>query len=261
MPSKIFRTASSSAVPLKDGKLLEVRRGDLRGAQITDKRTWASEAEWLADIGESLYDEPELTDDQKLVNCLYYSNTYYSPIGRLFRDGRAKRTLRRLKHNLQLKKTDKIYLLDLKPNSTNNYSIPRDRYCRLSRHRHYYKTCGQYSETEYKIMLELCNEEITQLEVEIVDVSNKVDAERISPHYYVGKKGSYFVETDDSIIRPVYFYPQKALIGLISDDHPGIKTGRSFEELGVNVVRWWHLNGNMRILEFSEDSEDSDDNN
>jgi hypothetical protein len=52
MPSYILRTASSSVVPLKVGGFLEVRRGDLRGAKITDKRIWATQEEWLAEIGE-----------------------------------------------------------------------------------------------------------------------------------------------------------------------------------------------------------------
>ncbi len=52
MPSHILRTTSSSIVPLKTGGFLEVRRGTLRGSQIPDKRWWATQKEWLTEIGE-----------------------------------------------------------------------------------------------------------------------------------------------------------------------------------------------------------------
>jgi hypothetical protein len=41
---------ASTVVPLKDGRLLEVRRGPLTGKAIPDRRTWASEEEWRATL-------------------------------------------------------------------------------------------------------------------------------------------------------------------------------------------------------------------
>jgi len=247
MPSKIFRTVSSTVVLLKDSRLLEVRRGDLHGEYLTDKRTWASEAEWLAMIGESLLDEPELTDDQNLVQQLYNSEIYNPPIGRLFRDGKAKTELQRVKRRLKLKKEAQTYLLNLKPNSKNLYYIPEEIHRKAEQ---YYDRYNQYySECNYKRSLEVCEEDIVNLEKDLFELSTKVEADRVLPRYYIAKKASYFIETEDGVIRPVYFYPQKALIGLISDEDL-IKTGRSFKELGVNIVRWWHQDGNIRRLEF-----------
>ena len=56
--SSILRTASSSVVPLNDGTLYEVRRGTLKGCRLTERRRWASEAEWLTDIGEPRVERP-----------------------------------------------------------------------------------------------------------------------------------------------------------------------------------------------------------
>ncbi len=69
MSSQILRTASSSVVPLKYGDgFLEVRRGELRGSQIHDKRRWATQEEWLAAVGEPLV-EYALTADQEFVKA------------------------------------------------------------------------------------------------------------------------------------------------------------------------------------------------
>ena len=49
----LLRVPGSTVAVLKSGALLEVRRGDLKGSALKDKRTWETREAWLSAVGAS----------------------------------------------------------------------------------------------------------------------------------------------------------------------------------------------------------------
>lgn len=66
----LLRTKSSSVVVLKDDSVMEIRRVDAAGAALAGHRTWKSQTLWLAEVGEPLLPDSDLSDDMKLMISL-----------------------------------------------------------------------------------------------------------------------------------------------------------------------------------------------
>jgi hypothetical protein len=62
----LLRIPGSTVVVLKSGALLEVRRGDLKGSALKDKRTWETRDAWLSAVGAS---DQEPTLSGKETSC------------------------------------------------------------------------------------------------------------------------------------------------------------------------------------------------
>jgi hypothetical protein len=104
MSSKVFRTASSSVVVLKDGRLLEVRRGADTGSKLTDRRTWENQSAWLSAIGEPLVPEKPVHEDYKFMISL--KESYPKSYGQLFIDHTNKNRL--VKYKMILENAQRI---------------------------------------------------------------------------------------------------------------------------------------------------------
>jgi hypothetical protein len=199
--STILRTASSSVVPLKAGGFLEVRRGDLRGAKLAEKRTWASQEEWLAAIGEPLLETPSsassLTADQLFVNThggrVVGRMTKYNP----------KQDIHAISW---ISKYPPVYAARL--------------------------------------------EQLTKL----------VESATTANYYVVAGKTRLYVLNEDNVMYPIYIQRRLGLLGVPEGTHRTwrgktvLKTGRTFEELGISPKSYWRKGENecMNMIERTE---------
>lgn len=204
MPSDIYRTASSSVVAMKDGRFLEIRRGDLRGAKINDKQSWATIDAWISAVGEPLLLDPVTpprTPDQVFIKA-------------------------KVCHTSNMRK----------------YNPAKD-VAKLQRLNELVSRLGSYKRLEHSIL------SIKKL----IDMS-------ATHNYYVAPKSEsrlYVCNADNFVMHPIYYNDASGLIGLPDPDHIDIhdymilKTGRSFEELGLSPCwSYWYKDrqGSMRYL-------------
>jgi hypothetical protein len=192
--STILRTATSSVVPLKSGGFLEVRRGNLRGSQLHDKRHWATQEEWLAAVGEPLrlQEGPVLTPDQEFVKShgeLTGSMTKYNA----YRD---------MKH---------------------------------------IGTYGPYASRMPSLQsrIEMLSQLITS------SVTNDYYYTMVNPRF----RSRLYVLDEEGTMHPIYMQPRKTLLGIpegtfkTGNNRTILKSGRSFEELGIRPRSYWKMDG------------------
>jgi hypothetical protein len=214
MPSNTYRTASSSVAPLKAGGFLEVRRGDLRGAKITDKRTWATQEEWLAAVGEPLVSAPIkptfLTPDLEIVhaNRGFTTSMYY--------------------YNGSHEQAKLSYIAE-----------------RLSEAARWAKVPGGAPVLDFVIRL---GAEIDATKKRIAYCQR----EGFAGHTFATKNISRFYVQSETGMHAVYYDAKRNLIGVSDNYNPifkkvVLKTGHSFSELGITPKGYWRKNilGNL----------------
>jgi hypothetical protein len=81
-PRMVLRVPGSTVVVIKSGELLELRRGDVSWASLTDRRVFSNTEEWLNAVGQNgavidttgsgskTVAAPELTADEKRVRAI-----------------------------------------------------------------------------------------------------------------------------------------------------------------------------------------------
>jgi hypothetical protein len=200
MPATLFRTASSTVAQMRNGQLLEVRRGELRGAAIMDKRVWDTQEAWLDAIGEPLLPVSHALEVIQAFRQAGIRLGAMRPYG-----ASAERFC--IQHNQQWQRW--------------NPDSPR---------------CAE---------LEASNARIREMIAFLAD-----------NHYYTPSRrtSDLFVDCGDGMLKPVYYNVRKNLIGIpdleqvevarsamnVTYQHAMLlRTGRSFEEIGVTPISWW----------------------
>ena len=248
--SEIYRTQSSTVVTMNSGFLLEVRRGELRGADLTDKKVWKTQAEWLETIKEPLIEASPLTPDQQIVKNLYEATTYKKAFGILCKNSSTHRAIAKLKSKIILKKNALKNFIQLARNPSNNNRIklPQNMY-EILYPLHGYAHNSFVDVQNIPREIEYIENDIKNHETELAKLINEY---KTSPNKYYIKKSKYYpnskywIECDDGIIYQLYYHPKDNIIA-IYDDHD-IKFGKTFEELGIKVVQWWNMNGNLKRI-------------
>lgn len=257
--SEIYRTQSSTVVTMNNGFLLEVRRGELRGADLTDKKVWLTQAEWLETIKEPLIEASPLTPDQQIVKKLYEATAYKKAFGILCKNSSTHRAIAKLKSKIILKKNALNNFIQLAGNSSNNIRIRNSsNNIRITLpvdiSQIFYPRYGNSFDSfvyvqNIPIEIEYIENDIKKHETELAKLINEY---KTSPNKYYIKKSRYYpnskywIECDDGIIYQLYYHPKDNIIA-IYDDHD-IKFGKTFEELGIKVVQWWNMNGNLKRI-------------
>lgn len=248
--SEIYRTQSSTVVTMNNGFLLEVRRGELRGDDLTDKKVWKTQAEWLETIKEPLIEASPLTPDQQIVKKLYEATTYKKAFGILCKNSSTRRAIAELKSKIILKKIALKNFIQLAENPSNNIRVTLP----INISQMFYPRYGH----SYHSFVDVQNipREIEYIENNIknheTDLAKLMNEYKTSPNKYYIKKSRYYpnskywIECDDGIIYQLYYHPKDNIIA-IYDDHD-IKFGKTFEELGIKVVQWWIMNGNLKRI-------------
>jgi hypothetical protein len=209
MSSKIYRTASSSVVPLKAGGFLEVRRADLRGTKIADKKTWVTMTDWLAEVGEPLVSSSVISSTPTLTADVITVNAHAELAGKM-RLHKVNTDIATLKHFNSIVEKFKAQCSNptvLWP----HYGMPS-----------YY--------------LVMYKKKATNLEEHIALTGGK--------DYYTGASSNLFVLDTKGKMRPVFYNQRKGLIGVPQRTSPVfaslvLLTGRTFEELGITPKSYW----------------------
>lgn len=262
MPSTLFRTASSTVVLLTDDRLLEVRRGDLRGKDIPDKRTWDSQEEWLAAIGEPLIPDVPLSDDIKLVASLYRKYQPHGSAGiRMTYKGQSSEHHKLTNEAIDVSKALKR-VENIARGSDGKYRIPnayRDLVDGKRSENPYVSTL--VSAEEYERYRNGLHTLLSSIRTKLAELHAKLKTDlaagRFQGYFTPFGKSSIYVGCADGTIRPIYYNVTYNVCCVCNKNVAGsveIRTGRSFEELGIRPVSWYFtdfMTHNMlRIMDF-----------
>lgn len=250
MPSKVFRTVSSTVVQLKNGALLEVRRGDERGSKFPDPRTWESQEAWLTAVGEPLIPEAPLGADIELVAKLSRKYRHYKGESGLFMtDGNTPE--------------QKKLVSDLRKVSHILTYLNRPRTCEFRIHNLYKDvvdgTVSQnplaapvISEEEYLRYRDRFNALLPILQAKVVENAKKRKTDiaegRVHDYFMPFGKPSLYVGCEDGDIQPVYYNATYNVCGVHGEKYWDFHVGRSFTELGIRPVAWYAVDIVTRVL-------------
>lgn len=243
MPSTIFRTASSSVVLLADNKCLEVRKGDLKGAAITDRRTWDSKDAWLSDLGEAEIPETPLSEDMKLMASL----TRIYGAGKMMIRNKSYE-MEGLLSDMENAKFARDYLGSRKPNAEGLYKVhpelldaegrPSLKWCS-------YPSTNSVKAVEMKELRGRLAKYIGRGETRY----NCLEAQRLA-YLKSGRLNSelapygtsaLYVSCDDNVIRSVYYNASHMVCGVHVTDKE-FRVGTRFAELGICPIGWFVKN-------------------
>jgi len=250
MSSSIFRTESSSVVPLKNGEFLEVRRGNLRGSSIPDPMRWESMEAWLSSVNETLIDEPKRSEDISFL--LKISD---GRLGKMRVVQNKKHYILAYRQDLAILNKDMEYLMYVKPISSKFYCIPY-RYTRYICP----KDIKNYT-TEITIDNEQYEEYVSHISNKIMELTAKLTAAedasvvlRRNPNFKLYKASSIYASCSDGLVRPIYYNKKYDKMG-IYDEKKGVVSGRTFAELGITPIGWFKIGPyNLYPIPVSESS-------
>jgi hypothetical protein len=257
MSSKVFRTASSSVVALKDGRLLEVRRGTDTGSKLTDRRTWENQNAWLGIIGEPLVPEKPVHEDYKFMISLV-KDRFPKSYGQLFIKHTNKNRL--VQYEKDIKKCQKniAFLTRVALNASGLCTIPHveqlliDYKYTIQRGYGFSRNARmQFNDGERHAMIANVNGYITCLTEKKEAVAKLVEDEKQMPHYYKYKDSHIFVQTMDGLIKPVYYHGGTNVFGVYDASAKKIHIGRSFDDLHIKPVRWYvRVDGDLTPIDL-----------
>ena len=249
MPSTLYRTASSTVVLLKDDTLLEVRRGDVRGPQISDPRTWESQEAWLTAVGEPLISAPPLSADSKLVEGFYrkYRN-WAGESGLRLTGGKSAEVEKLARDKVLINRCAKRFGMFSRP-SESQFKLPNqvmdlvDGKPSLNPWGYTAVTLAEFE--RYKAGILARKESInTKYDAYIRQRKTDLATGRFQGYFEPFGKPSLYVGCEDGSIRPVYYNVMYSVCGVPADGYCAV--GRTFDELGIRPVTWYvrdHLTG------------------
>ncbi len=241
MPSTLFRTASSTVVLLNNDSVLEVRRGDLRGSAIPDRRTWTSKDAWLAEIGEPVIEPAPVSEDLKLMASL--ARKYGAGMIKTHPND-AKIALAKTRENLGKVQAALTFLTSLGDDPFVKYTIPLN--YQILKHNDSYYWMNKYSYItvftfkQKKTLEEYAEHWIDILTASIYRLNSKAAA--YTPKYLPHGKSRLFVESEDGTLRALYYSVGLNVCAVkhVKRGEPTeFRYGRTFEELGIKPVNWY----------------------
>lgn len=261
-PGQILRTASSSVVILRDGRLLEVRRGDLRGSNIPDMRTWNTEAAWLAEIGEPLV-VPTIYPDIEFLKKIIEKNNIYSYTYRMFIINNSKMQKVQRRINGYKKCIDLCNeFLKCIPEGSDTYTLTFEQYRKFGSAiqetiqetgivSEYCISC-RYKENKTNIIKNIkLFEEFLQTQTSLLKRYQK-DLDTIGPYGRFDthlKYSTLVAQSTDGNLYSIYYNKEHNVMGVQTQF--SIQTGRSFKELGIIPVAWF-LSSVYRVFQKLE---------
>ncbi len=242
MPSPVFRTASSSVVPLNDDRVMEVRRGVIRGSALVDRRTWESKEAWLSAVGETELPDRKasLSEDMKLMISLAR------------RYGAGKMTIPTNTAEMQKLAVDILIAkhatdcLDRRMLKGGLYQVPRgylDLEGRPAQLGFWFDppcvpaTQAEMNELKARLAGHFARTQAryTQLKAQrVADLKSGRLIKELVPYSTL----SLYVGCDDGQIRPVYYNATHTLCG-VHISATDFRVGRTFEELGIRPIGWY----------------------
>jgi hypothetical protein len=250
MSSSIFRTESSSVVPLKSGEFLEVRRGNLRGSSIPDPMRWESLEAWLSSVNETLVDEPKRSEDISFL--LKISD---GRLGSMRVINNKKHEILEYRHNLAILNKDKEYLMYIKPIFSMFYCIPY-RYTRyiVPKEVTNYTTEITIDNIQYEKYVSHISNKILELTTKLTAAEDTYAVLRRNPNFTLYKASGIYASCSDGVVRPIYYNKKYDKMG-IYDGEKGVVSGRTFAELGIVPIGWFKMGPyNLYPIPVSESS-------
>lgn len=240
MPSSLFRTASSTVVLLNDDSVLEVRRGDLRGSAIPDRRTWTSKDAWLVGIGEQVIEPAPVSEDLKLMASL--ARKYGAGMIKTHPND-AKKELAKARQNLEKAQAALTFLSSLGDDPSAKYTIPYN--YQIQKHNHCYWINKYSYQTVFSYNQKNTVKEYAEQWVDILTVSiNRLTskAAAYAPKYLPHGKSRLYIECEDGTLRALYYSGGLNVCAVkhVTRGAPTeFRVGRTFEELGIKPVNWY----------------------
>ena len=240
MPSSLFRTASSTVVLLNDDSVLEVRRGDLRGSAIPDRRTWTSKDAWLATVGEPLIEPAPVSEDLKLMASL--ARKYGAGMIKT-QPNNAKEELAKAHKNLEKAQAALAFLRSLGDDPSVKYNIPSQ--FQIQKHNDSFWICKYSYGTVFNYIQKNTLKEYAEQWVDILTVTLHrltAKAAAYAPNYLPHGKSRLYVESEDGTLRALYYSVGLNMCAVkhVTRGAPcEFRVGRTFEELGIKPVNWY----------------------